>query len=64
MRSKRMAVVPKKAFAFCRFVICILLWLSSLLLFFDIKWVIFIPFIIMFLSGILSVKRAPLIILY
>ena len=64
MISTKMAVVPKKAFTFCRFIICILLWLSTILLFFDIKWVIFIPFVIMLLSGILTVKRAPLIVLY
>lgn len=64
MKSTQMAIVPKKAFAFCRFTICILFWIASILMFFNIKWVIFIPFIIMLLSGILTVKRAPLIILY
>lgn len=64
MKSTQMAIVPKKAFAFCRFTICILFWLASILMFFNIKWIIFIPFIIMLLSGVLTVKRAPLIILY
>ena len=64
MKSTQMAIVPKKAFAFCRFMICILFWVSSILLFFGIKWMIFIPFIIMLLSAILTVKRAPLILLY
>ena len=64
MTETQMAIIPKKAFAFCRFMICILLWISSILLFFDIKWFIFIPFIIMLLSGILTVRRAPLIMLY
>lgn len=64
MKSTQMAIVSKKAFAFCRFTICILFWITSILLFFDIKWMIFIPFIIMLLSGILTVKRAPLILLY
>lgn len=64
MISTQMAIVSKKAFAFCRFTICILFWLTSILLFFDIKWTIFVPFIIMLLSGILTVKRAPLILLY
>ena len=64
MKSTQMAIVPKKAFAFCRFTICILFWITSILLFFDIRWMIFIPFTIMLLSGILTVKRAPLIILY
>ena len=64
MISTQMAIVSKKAFAFCRFTICILFWSTSILLFFDIKWTIFVPFIIMLLSGILTVKRAPLILLY
>ncbi len=64
MRNLRMEVVPKKAFAFCRWTICILLWITAILCFFQIKWMIFIPFIIMLLSGILTVKRAPLIVLY
>ena len=64
MKDTQMAIIPKKAFAFCRFTICILFWITSILLFFDIKWMIFIPFIIMLLSGILTVKRAPLIIFY
>ena len=64
MRSTKMAVVSKRAFAFCRYTISILFWLTSILLFFGIKWTIFIPFIIMLLSGILTVKKAPLIVLF
>lgn len=64
MKNIKMATVPKKAFAFCRWMICILFWITSILCFFNIKWFIFIPFIIMFLSGVLTVKRAPLIVLY
>ena len=64
MKDTQMAIVPKKAFAFCRFTICILFWITLVLLFFNIKWMIFVPFIIMFLSGILTVRKAPLIILY
>lgn len=64
MKDIQMAVIPKKAFAFCRFTICILFWITSILLFFGIKWMIFVPFSIMLLSGILTVKRAPLIVLY
>ena len=64
MKSTQMAIVPKKAFAFCRFTICILFWITAILLFFDIRWMIFVPFGIMLLSGILTVRRAPLIVLY
>ena len=64
MVEVKMATIPKKAFAFCRWTICLLFWSTSILLFFNIKWTIFIPFIIMVLSGILTVKNAPLIVLY
>ena len=64
MTKYQMATVSKKGFAFCRFTIAILLWISVIGLFFKIKWLIFIPFTIMLLSGILTVKRAPLIMLY
>lgn len=64
MKSTQMAIVPKKAFAFCRFTICILFWITAILLFFDIRWMIFVPFGIMLLSGVLTVRRAPLIVLY
>ena len=64
MKSTQMAIVPKKGFAFCRWTICILIWITCILMFFNIKWFIFIPFAIMVLSGILTVKRAPLIMLY
>lgn len=64
MTKYQMATVPKKGFAFCRYTIAILLWITVILVFFNIKWIIFIPFIIMLLSGILTVRRAPLIMLY
>lgn len=64
MKDTQMAIVPKKAFAFCRFTICILFWITSVLLFCNIKWTIFLPFVIMLLSGILTIKKAPLILLY
>lgn len=64
MRNIKMATVPKKAFAFCRWTICILFWTTSILCFFNIHWMIFVPFIIMLLSGILTVRNAPLIVLY
>lgn len=64
MTKYQMATVPKKAFAFCRYTIALLLWITVITMFLNIKWFIFIPFSIMLLSGILTVKRAPLIMLY
>ena len=59
-----MVNVSKKGFLFCRWSICILIWISLILGFIGVKWFIIVPFIIMVLSGILTVKRAPLIALY
>lgn len=64
MTKYQMATVPKKGFTFCKYTIALLLWFTVILLTFNIKWMIFIPFTIMVLSGILTVKRAPLIMLY
>ena len=64
MKDIKMATIPKKAFAFCRWTICILFWITAILCFFGIRWFIFIPFAVMLISGILTVKRAPLILLY
>lgn len=64
MKGQKMATVPKKGFAFCRWTICILFWITAILCFFGIRWFIFIPFLVMLTSGILTVKRAPLIMLY
>ena len=61
MVEVKMVSIPKKAFAFCRYTIAILFWMTALS---RIKWMIFIPFTIMLLSGILTVKNAPLIVLY
>ncbi len=60
----KMAVIPKKALAFCRWTICLLFWATAALCFFGVRWFIFLPFAIMLLSGILTVRRAPLILLY
>ena len=64
MNVYQMATVPKKGFAFCRYTIAGLFWITDILLLFNVKWFVFIPFGIMLLSGILTVKRAPLIMLY
>ena len=64
MTKYQMATVPKRGFAFCRYTIALLLCITVILLFFNIKWMIFIPFGIMISSGILTVKKAPLIMLY
>jgi len=53
--------VPKAAFAFCRYVIAILIWISLVL---RIKCGIILVFVILVLSTILTVKWAPLVVIY
>ncbi len=53
--------VSKGAFAFCRYSIALLLWVAVI---FRMKELVLAAFIILTLSVILKVKRAPLIVLY
>lgn len=53
--------ISKGSFAFCRIVVAGLLWLSIIL---QIKWLVGVVFLIMLLSAILKVEKAPLILLY
>lgn len=53
--------ISKGSFAFCRIVIAALLWLSIIL---QTKWLVITVFIIMLLSAIFKVEKAPLILLY
>lgn len=53
--------VSRGAFAFCRYTIAVLLWCSVV---FRVKELVLAAFIILTLSVILKVKRAPLILLY
>lgn len=55
------ATITKGSFAFCRIVVAGLLWLSIIL---QIKWLVGVVFLIMFLSAIFKVEKAPLILLY
>lgn len=54
-------VVPKHAFVFCRYTISILVWLAWLL--HSIGWLIAAA-LLLALSALLKVGRAPLIVLY
>jgi len=53
--------VSKAAFIFCKSTIAVLLWIAFL---FRIKWLIIVTFLLLALSAILKIKRAPLIVLY
>ena len=53
--------VSKQAFAFCRYSVAILIWLS---LIFQIKWLVVLVFLILAFSAMLKIGRAPMILLY
>ncbi|MCL1793868.1 MAG: DUF4395 family protein [Oscillospiraceae bacterium] len=55
------AEISKGSFAFCRIVVAGLLWLSIVL---QTKWLVGAVFLIMALSAIFKVEKAPLILLY
>lgn len=61
MTGFKPVTISKGSFAFCRTTIAALLWLSVI---FQIRWLVIVIFIIMLLSALLKVKRAPLIVLY
>lgn len=54
-------VVPAHAFVFCRYTIAVLIWLAW---WFQSLWLLWAAAIILALSAILKVGRAPLIFLY
>ena len=53
--------VSKAGFAFCRYTIAILVWLS---LIFQIKWILVLVFLVLALSALLKIQKAPMILLY
>lgn len=61
MKKYKPVAVPKAAFAFCRYSVAILVWLSWI---FRIKILLVLVFIILLWSAILKVGRAPMILIY
>lgn len=61
MRKYKPVAIPSAAFAFCRYSMALLVWLSFIL---RIKGLLFIIFIIFLASAILKIRRAPMIVLY
>lgn len=53
--------IPKASFAFCRYNLAILIWLSFIL---KIKLILIVVFAIFLLSAIFKIKKAPMILLY
>lgn len=61
MKKYKPVSVSVAGFAFCRYAIAVLVWLS---LIFQIKWLLIIVFLILALSALLKVQKAPMILLY
>ena len=59
--KQQIASIRKAEFAFCRYFVALLVWLSIILV---SKEIILIVFIILFLSAILTVKYAPMVLLW
>ena len=53
--------VLKQGFIFCKFSLMILFWIAFI---FKIKWIVILNMIILGLSALLKVQRAPMIVLY
>jgi hypothetical protein len=61
MKKYKPVSISKNAFAFCRYTIAVLVWLS---LIFQIKWLIILVFLILTLSAVLKIQKAPMIVFY
>jgi hypothetical protein len=61
MKKYKPVSVPQAAFVFCRYSIALLVWLSLIL---QSKIIMILVFIILLLSAIFKVQKAPMILLY
>lgn len=61
MKQIKPVSISKGAFAFCRYTIAIMLWVSIIL---QVKWLVLATCIILILSYVLKVSKAPLVFLY
>jgi len=61
MYSFKPVPVSRGGFAFCRYTVALLVWLSLVL---KNKWLLLTVFIIMVLSYILKIQKSPLVALY
>ena len=61
MSEFKPVTISKGAFAFCRSTIAVMFWAALLL---QLKGLVFAGFVILILSYLLKVKKAPLIVLY
>lgn len=61
MKDKDLVLISKGSFIFCRYTIALFIWLAFI---FKIKELILVVFVILALSAVLGVNRAPMIVTY
>jgi hypothetical protein len=61
MKKYKPVSVSVAGFAFCRYSVAILIWVSLLL---HIKWLLVVVFLILAFSALLKIEKAPMILLY
>lgn len=61
MKECRPVVIPRAAFNFCKYTMASIFWLA---LIFQSKSLVILGFLILLLSALLKVKKAPLVFLY
>lgn len=61
LRECKPVTVPRAAFIFCKYTVALILWAA---LIFQVKWLVLAGFVLLALSAILKIGRAPLIVLY
>lgn len=61
MKIYKPVSVSRAGFAFCRYAMAILVWLS---LIFQIKWILLIVFLVFAFSALLKIQRSPMILFY
>lgn len=61
MKKYKPVLVPKAAFVFCRYSIALLVWLSLIL---QSKPIMIVVFVILLLSAIFKIQKAPMILFY
>jgi len=61
MEQNGLSPISKGAFLFCRSTIAAVLWIA---LIFQVKWLLFVSFLLLATSALSGIKRAPLIVMY
>lgn len=61
MKACKPIAVPKGSFIFCKYGVALIVWAGLLL---QLKWLLVVSFVILALSALLKIERAPMIFIY